>query len=51
MEIAKLVLEYLKTLVWPSVILAIVLIFRRQIESLVERLQTIGLESRRRTES
>ncbi|NES83900.1 MAG: hypothetical protein F6K10_22180 [Moorea sp. SIO2B7] len=43
MEIAKLVLEYLKILVWPSVILTIVLIFRRQIESLIERLQKADL--------
>ncbi len=43
MEIAKLVLEYLKILVWPSVILTIVLIFRRQIESLIERLQEADL--------
>ena len=43
MEIAKLVLEYLKILVWPSVILTIVLIFRRQIERLIERLQKADL--------
>ncbi len=39
MEIAKLVLEYLRILVWPFVILTIVLIFREQIKSLIERLQ------------
>ena len=43
MEIAKLILEYLRVLAWPSVILAIVLIFRKQIESLVKRLEKADL--------
>ncbi|MEO0457553.1 MAG: hypothetical protein AAF152_13380 [Cyanobacteria bacterium P01_A01_bin.114] len=43
MEIAKLVLEYLKVLAWPLVILSIVLIFRRQIESLIKRLEKADL--------
>lgn len=43
MEIAKLVLEYVKVLAWPSAILTIVFIFRRQIESLVKRLEKADL--------
>ena len=43
MEIAKLLLEYLKVLAWPSVILTIVLIFRKQIESLIKRLEKADL--------
>ncbi|MFG6094760.1 hypothetical protein D0962_15745 [Leptolyngbyaceae cyanobacterium CCMR0082] len=43
MEIAKLLLEYIKVLAWPSVILTIVLMFRKQIESLIKRLEKADL--------
>lgn len=43
MEVAKLILEYLKVLAWPFVILSIVLIFRKQIESLIRRLEKADL--------
>lgn len=43
MEIAKLILEYIKVLVWPFVVLVIVVIFRKQIESIIKRLEKADL--------
>ncbi|MEA5450438.1 hypothetical protein VB780_17790 [Leptolyngbya sp. CCNP1308] len=43
MEIAKLILEYIKVLAWPFVILIVIFIFRRQIESLIKRLEKVDL--------
>jgi hypothetical protein len=43
METAKLILEYIKVLAWPLVVLVIVFIFRRQIESIVKRLEKADL--------
>lgn len=37
MEIAKLVLEFLKVLVWPSVILTLVLLFRPNVERILRQ--------------
>jgi len=43
MEIAQLILEYIEVLAWPLVVLAIVLLFRRQIESVIKRLEKADL--------
>jgi hypothetical protein len=43
MEIARLVLEYLKVLAWPLVVATGFLIFRRQLQALVATLQHIKL--------
>jgi hypothetical protein len=39
MEIAKLILEYLRTLVWPTTVLVLSLLFRREITRVVARLR------------
>lgn len=39
MDIAKLVLEYLRVLIWPSITLSICLVFRNQIAILFNRIQ------------
>jgi hypothetical protein len=38
-EIAKLILEYLKTLVWPATAMALALLFRREIRRVLARLR------------
>lgn len=43
MKIAELILEYLKILIWPSLILGIVLIFRKQIDSRIRDIQKADL--------
>ena len=43
MEIAQLVLEYIKVLVWPVFVLVIVLIFRKQLHAIIDRLEKAGL--------
>jgi hypothetical protein len=43
MEIAKLILEFVKVLVWPSVVLAIVIIFRTKLEAILWRLRKADL--------
>lgn len=37
MEVARLVLDYLRVLIWPVLLVAIAGHFRRQIEGLLER--------------
>jgi hypothetical protein len=39
MEIAKLILEYLRTLIWPTTVVALSLLFRREITRLSARLR------------
>ncbi|GAA3212980.1 hypothetical protein [Microbacterium terregens] len=39
MEIALLVLEYLKVLVWPAVVMVGILIFRRSLRALISRIR------------
>jgi hypothetical protein len=41
MEIAKLILDYIKTLVWPIVVMASVFLFRKKIESLIDRIKAV----------
>jgi hypothetical protein len=41
MEIARLVLEFTRTLAWPLVVLAALLLFRLPISGFIERLQSI----------
>lgn len=36
MKVAQLVLEYLKTLVWPSIVIAMVFVFRREMRALMQ---------------
>lgn len=43
MEIAQLVLEYIKVLVWPIIAIAIVLLFRKQLNVILLRLQKADL--------
>lgn len=43
MEIAKLILEYLKVLVWPCVTLGTVWIFRHELSQLLARLEHVKL--------
>ncbi|MCP4371332.1 MAG: hypothetical protein GY797_24925 [Deltaproteobacteria bacterium] len=43
MEIAELVLEYVRVLIWPAIILIIVLIFRKQLHTVINRLEKAGL--------
>lgn len=43
MNIAELILEYLKVLIWPSLILGIVLLFRKQINNRIRDLQKADL--------
>lgn len=43
MKLAELILEYLKVIIWPSLILGIVLIFRKQIDSRIRDLQKADL--------
>jgi hypothetical protein len=39
MEVAKLVLEYIKVLIWPLSVILTVLIFRKQVSELVQRIR------------
>jgi hypothetical protein len=39
MEVAKLVLEYIRTLIWPTVVLSICLVFRSQLVGLLNRIR------------
>jgi hypothetical protein len=43
MELAKLILEYLRVLVWPAVALSIALLYKRQIVAVLARLRKAGL--------
>jgi hypothetical protein len=43
MEIAKLVLDYVKTLVWPTVVVAIGLVFRAELKALIARIRHADL--------
>ena len=43
MEIAKLILEYLKVLIWPTLVLIFLFVFRKQLHDLVERLKKADL--------
>lgn len=43
MNIAELILEYLKILIWPSLILGIILLFRNQINNRIRDLQKADL--------
>ncbi len=43
MKLSELILEYLKVIIWPSLILGIVLIFRKQIDSRIRDLQKADL--------
>lgn len=43
MELAKLVLEYVKALAWPVTALAIALIFRREIRAIIARIRKAAL--------
>lgn len=43
MEIAELVLEYVKVLVWPVLVMIIVLIFRKQLYTIIYRIEKASL--------
>src|SRR5882724_2678609 len=43
MEIAKLVLEYLKVVTWPTAVLIIALVYKKQFASVLGRLKKAGL--------
>ncbi len=43
MEIAKLFLEFLKTLIWPATVLTLALIFKAPIKAILARLRKAGL--------
>ncbi|HXI40118.1 MAG TPA: hypothetical protein VNH18_01650 [Bryobacteraceae bacterium] len=43
MELAKLVLEYVKALTWPVTALSIALIFRREIRAILARIRKAAL--------
>lgn len=43
MEIAKLILEYIKALAWPGVTLGAALVFRRELSALFARLEHVKL--------
>jgi hypothetical protein len=43
MEIAKLVLEYLKVMIWPLVVLIALAVFRRELRALINSLQHLEL--------
>jgi hypothetical protein len=43
MEIAKLILEYIRVLVWPTVMLTVCLLFRKQFAALLVRLRHADL--------
>jgi hypothetical protein len=43
MELAKLILEYVKALAWPTTALAITLIFRREIRAIIGRIRKAAL--------
>ena len=43
MEIAKLVLEYIRVIIWPAVIITIVLLFKQQLHEIVLQLQSASL--------
>jgi hypothetical protein len=42
-EIAKLFLEYIKVLIWPSVVIFLVLLFYRQLSALLGRIKSANL--------
>ncbi len=53
MEIARLILDFIRALIWPLVVAALLLRFRTSIEKLVERFRTaqslkVGLHATRR---
>ena len=43
MEIARLVLEYVKVLIWPIVVILVVLMFRSQLRAMLWRLRKAEL--------
>lgn len=43
MEIAKIVLEYIKALAWPTVAFAVAMVYKKQIVSVLARLRKAGL--------
>lgn len=43
MEIAKLILDYVKALIWPSVVIVIVLLFRSRLNAILVRLRKADL--------
>lgn len=43
MEVAKIILEFLRTLIWPSVVVFLLIYFNTQISSTFERLKTAKL--------
>lgn len=43
MEIAKLVLEYIQTLIWPGIVLFIVIYFKRETSALLGRIKSAKL--------
>lgn len=43
MDMARLVLEYIKALIWPSLIITLVVIFRRQLKRIFARLRRASL--------
>jgi hypothetical protein len=43
MEIAKLILEYVRALVWPLTVLSLLLFFRSEIKRVLARLKRLGL--------
>lgn len=48
MEIARLVLDYLEVLVWPLVVLALGILFRRPISGFIDRIRSakaLGVEA------
>lgn len=43
MEIAKLILEYIRVLIWPTTVAAVSLLFRKQVVDLLTRIRRAGL--------
>lgn len=43
MEIAKLILEYLRVLIWPATIAALVILFRTPLTRILNRIRNLGL--------
>lgn len=41
METAKLVLDFIKTLIWPIIILSVILFFRQDVKSLLQRTESL----------
>jgi len=46
MEIAKLILEYIKTLVWPTTVIIMLILFHTQVISLFGRLKKADFPGR-----